>query len=155
MARTGSSYPSTDAGWQTWQAPFGGVAGSPDTYFDTLGLDYSVTVSDSPIDLRMAIYTIDINPNSNCLELTLTTQPVINDFVQVLEGTFYRTAYLYYPSTPGEGLSEISWLFLPTVVGDETVFDENSLKFVAPVDMYNPTDTYDKYLVFPKSNILV
>ena len=151
----GSSYPSTDAGWQTWQAPFGGVTGSPNTYFDTLGLDYSVTVSDSPIDLRMAIYTIDINPNSNCLELTLTTQPVINDFVQVLEGTFYRTAYLYYPSTPGEGLSEISWLFLPTVVGDETVFDENSLKFVAPVDMYNPTDTYDKYLVFPKSNILV
>ena len=151
----GSSYPSADAGWQTWQAPFGGVTGSPDTYFDTLGLDYSVTVSDSPIDQRMAIYTIDINPNSNCLELTLTTQPVVNDFVQVLEGTFYRTAFLYYPSTPGEGLTEISWLFLPTVVGNETVFDENSLKFIAPVDMYNPTDTYDKYLVFPKSNILV
>jgi hypothetical protein len=37
----------------------------------------------------------------------------------------------------------------------ETVFDGNSLKFIAPVDMYDPTDTYDKYLVFPKSNILV
>ena len=151
----GSSYPTSDAGWQTWQAPFGGISGIPDTYFDTLGLDYSVTVSNSPVDLRMAIYTISINPLTNCLSLTLTTQPVVDDYVQILEGSFYRTAFLYYPTTPGEGLSEISWLFLPTVVTDETVFDGNSLKFVAPVDMYDPTDTYDKYLVFPKSNILV
>jgi hypothetical protein len=103
----------------------------------------------------MAIYTITINPLSGCLNLTLTTQTQIDEYVQVLDGSFYRTAFLYYPSTPGEGLTEISWLFLPTVVTDETVFDGNSLKFVAPVDMYDPTDTYDKYLVFPKSNILV
>jgi hypothetical protein len=37
----------------------------------------------------------------------------------------------------------------------ETVFDSNSLKLIEPVDMYDPTDTYDKYLVFPKTNILV
>ena len=37
----------------------------------------------------------------------------------------------------------------------ETVFDDNSLKFAEPVDMYNPADTYDKYLIFPKRNILV
>lgn len=151
----GSSYPTADAGWQTWQAPFGGIPGMPNTYFDTLGLDYSVTVPNTPVDQRMAIYTISIDPLSGCLSLTLTTQPVIDEYVQITEGSFYRTAFLYYPSTPGEGLSEISWLFLPTVVTDETVFDGNSLKFVAPVDMYDPTDTYDKYLVFPKSNILV
>jgi hypothetical protein len=151
----GSSYPTTDAGWQNWQAPFGGVPGIPDTYFDTLGLDYSTTVPDTPIDQRMAIYTINIDPLSGCLNLTLTTQPAVDEYVQVLGGSFYRTAFLYYPTTPGEGLTEISWLFLPTVVTDETVFDGNSLKFVAPVDMYDPTDTYDKYLVFPKSNILV
>ena len=103
----------------------------------------------------MAIYTININPLSGCLNLTLTTQTQIDDYVQVLQGNFYRSASLYYPTTPGEGLSEISWLFLLTVVTDETVFDDNSLKFIAPVDMYDPTDTYDKYLVFPKSNILV
>jgi hypothetical protein len=154
----GSSYPTPDAGWQTWQAPFGGVLGIPDTYFDTLGLDYSTTVPGddlSTLDERMAIYTIDINPLSGCLNLTLITQTQIDEYVQVLEGDFYRSAFLYYPSVPGEGLSEISWLFLPTIVTAETVFDDNSLKFIAPVDMYDPTDTYDKYLVFPKSNILV
>jgi hypothetical protein len=37
---------------------------------------------------------------------------------------------------------------------DATVFDGNSLQFTAPVDMYNPTNEFDKYLVFPKRNIL-
>jgi hypothetical protein len=154
----GSNYPTPDAGWQTWLAPFGGVPGIPDTYFDTLGLDYSTTVPGddlSTLNERMAVYTININPLSGCLNLTLTTQTQIDDYVQILEGNFYRSALLYYPTTPGEGLTEISWLFLLTVVTDETVFDENSLKFIEPVDMYDPTDTYDKYLVFPKSNILV
>lgn len=35
-----------------------------------------------------------------------------------------------------------------------TYFDGNSLKFIAPVDMYTSGDEYDKYLVFPKRNIL-
>ena len=123
-----------------------------------MSLDYSTTVPGddlSTLNERMAIYTININPLSGCLNLTLTTQTQIDDYVQILQGTFYRSAFLYYPTTPGEGLTEISWLFLLTVVTDETIFDENSLKFIAPVDMYDPTDTYDKYLVFPKSNILV
>jgi hypothetical protein len=42
--------------------------------------------------------------------------------------------------------------------GEQTVFDGNSLKFIDPVDMYvgllpNP-QIYDKYLVFPKRNII-
>lgn len=41
------------------------------------------------------------------------------------------------------------------VVGeDPTVFDGNSLKFIDPVDMYSNSQDYDKYLVFPKRNIL-
>ena len=41
------------------------------------------------------------------------------------------------------------------VVGENpTVFDGNSLQFIAPVDMYTNTQAYDKYLVFPKRNIL-
>ena len=41
------------------------------------------------------------------------------------------------------------------VVGENaTTFDGNSLKFVAPVDMYNTTTTYDKYLKFPHRTIL-
>ena len=38
--------------------------------------------------------------------------------------------------------------------GVATVFDENSLQFIAPVDIYTNTNQYDKYLVFPKRNIL-
>ena len=59
----------------------------------------------------------------------------------------------------------MAWEFLPTVVRQETTFDKNSLLFIEPVDMstvavtpegtiYEPTDKYDKYLVFPKTNIL-
>jgi hypothetical protein len=39
--------------------------------------------------------------------------------------------------------------------GDPTTFDENSLRFVAPVDNFTTTDSFDKYLVFPRRNILV
>jgi hypothetical protein len=35
-----------------------------------------------------------------------------------------------------------------------TTFDNNSLKFIAPVDIYTNTQEYDKYLVFPKRTIL-
>jgi len=39
--------------------------------------------------------------------------------------------------------------------GTATTFDYGSIQFEAPVDMYDPSDRYDKYLVFPKANILV
>lgn len=35
-----------------------------------------------------------------------------------------------------------------------TVFDGNSLRFIVPVDMYTNTDAYNRYLLFPKKNIL-
>jgi hypothetical protein len=43
---------------------------------------------------------------------------------------------------------------IETVPGTQTVFDGDSVKFEAPVDMYSNTQIYDKYLVFPKRNIL-
>lgn len=145
----GSSYATIDDGWQDYSVLYG------DEYSpDGVGFSTSSTIPNSPVDQRMAIYTIGFDANG-LVTLTLTTQPVANDYVQVQRGNFYRTAFLYYPTSPGEGLTEISWLFLPTVVTTETVFDANSLQFIEPVDMYDPTDTYDKYLVFPKSNILV
>ena len=117
----------------------------------TLIFYFTDELAESP---RMAIYTITVDAFTLELNLTLTTNTSVNDFVQVQEGDEYRSAYLYYPAEPGPEMTEISWLFLPTVVTPETVFDGNSLKFITPVDMYDPTDTYDKYLVFPKSNIL-
>lgn len=42
-----------------------------------------------------------------------------------------------------------------TVVGlDPTTFDQNSMLFTVPVDMYSASDASDKYLVFPRVNIL-
>jgi hypothetical protein len=38
--------------------------------------------------------------------------------------------------------------------GEPTIFDQNSMQFTAPVDMYSSTQIYDKYLVFTKRNIL-
>ena len=40
------------------------------------------------------------------------------------------------------------------IPGPETVFDGSSIEFTVPVDMYSNTQIYDKYLVFPKRNIL-
>lgn len=40
------------------------------------------------------------------------------------------------------------------VPGPPTVFDGNSVEFTVPADMYSNTQIYDKYLVFPKRNIL-
>ena len=64
------------------------------------------------------------------------------------------TAYTNITGTNvvGSGVGAV-WDFV-SVPGTPTVFDYNSLQFTAPVDMYSNTNEYDKYLVFPKRNIL-
>jgi hypothetical protein len=44
---------------------------------------------------------------------------------------------------------------IQVVAGVQTRFDGGSMQFIAPVDMYSNTQEYDKYLVFPRRNILV
>jgi hypothetical protein len=39
--------------------------------------------------------------------------------------------------------------------GQKTTFDATSMRFEAPVDIYTNTNAFDKYLVFPRRNILV
>jgi hypothetical protein len=48
------------------------------------------------------------------------------------------------------------WYPVTTTVFDEqaTSFDDNSLQFNTPADKYGLTDEYNKYLLFPKTNIL-
>jgi hypothetical protein len=48
--------------------------------------------------------------------------------------------------------NEVDWL--NDYNGDPTIFDGGSLKFIAPVDMYSNTQAYDKYLLFPRRDIL-
>lgn len=150
----GSNYPTTDDAWQDYIFPY------DSTGYDTAGTEFdeAVTIPNgdgSSQNERMAIYTISVDPETELVSLTLTTQTEENEFVQIRRGNFYRSAQLRYPTSPGAGLSEISWLPLETVVTTETIFDGGSIAFEEPVDMYDPTDQYDKYLVFPKTNILV
>jgi hypothetical protein len=106
---------------------------------------------------RMAIYTIHIL-NDGILELELDLQTVANDYVTSSQGSKYPAgALLYHPGQPVGTLSRVNWqplIAATAVITLETTFDHNSLQFIEPVDMYDPTDEYDKYLVFPKINIL-
>ena len=147
----GSNYPTVDEAWQNYIYPYGS------TGYDSDDFDEAVLIpggDGSTLDLRMYIYTITVDPLDNIVTLTPTTATESNDYVQIERGSFYRSAELYHASSPGPGLTEISWLPLVTVVTEETLFDMGSVAFEDPVDMYDPTDAYDKYLVFPKTNIL-
>jgi hypothetical protein len=104
---------------------------------------------------RLAVYQITVDPVTTVVRLSLVGQTATGDFVQVQRGSRYRSAQLYIPNSPGTGLTRISWLPLTTVVTEETTFDQGSVEFIEPVDMYNPGEINDKYLVFPKTNILV
>lgn len=147
----GSSYPTTADAWQNYLYPFDSGG------FDATGeaFDEATLVPNFPTNERMAIYTIAVDPVTTIVTLTLTQQPVAFNWVQINRGNEYQSAQLYYPSSPGPNLTQISWLPLVTVVENETLFDGGSVAFEEPVDMYDPTDRYDKYLVFPKANILV
>jgi hypothetical protein len=71
-------------------------------------------------------------------------------------GTWGNYNLAYTTFTPVTWVDDIAdpIVWTNTYNGEQTVFDGNSLKFIAPVDMYPPTQIYDKYLVFPKRNIL-
>lgn len=147
------NYTSVDEAWQDYLYPFDTID------YDASGtaFDEAVTVPGgdfSTVDQRMAIWTISVDPATQVVTLTLAQQTVENDYVQVVRGDQFRSAFLRYPGAPGPGLTRISWLPLSTVVTPETIFDGGSMAFEVPVDMYNPTDRLDKYLVFPKADIL-
>jgi hypothetical protein len=111
---------------------------------------------------RMDIYEVSIQPSVNnepaIVLLNPLQQVAPNNYVQVTQGATYNTAQLYRPTAPGSGLTLINWqslITVITVIGNETTFDEASMQFIDPVDMYDTSDALDKYLVFPKQNILV
>jgi hypothetical protein len=104
---------------------------------------------------RMAIFTITVNPTTTLVTLTPTTLSTETQYVQITRGTQFAGQQLYYPTSPAEGYTVVNWIQVPESSVDETTFDQGSMAFEAPVDMYDPTDRYDKYLVFPKANILV
>lgn len=111
---------------------------------------------------RMDIYEISIQPATLTDPAVVTLQPIFqvapNRYLTVSQGQTYATAQLYRPTAPGAGLTLINWqslITVITVIGNETTFDQASMQFIDPVDMYDTSDALDKYLVFPKQNILV
>ena len=107
----GSSYATVDAAWQDYVSLYGDI-------YDSEGFSESITIPDDDgagNNPRMAIYTISIGADQ-IVTATLTTNTAANDYVVVQKGNFYRSASLYHSSAPGEGLTRISWLPLPTVV---------------------------------------
>jgi hypothetical protein len=103
----------------------------------------------------MGIYTISVDPITTIVTLTLTTQTDPYDWVTVQRGISYAGANLYYPDVPESGYQHVAWQPVIPDVETGTTFDEGSMQFIDPVDMYDPGEEYDKYLVFPKRNILV
>jgi hypothetical protein len=104
---------------------------------------------------RMAVFTITVDPVTTLVTLAPTTLSTETQYVQINRGTQFAGQQLYYPTSPAEGYTVVNWIQVPESNVDETTFDQGSMAFEAPVDMYDPTDRYDKYLVFPKANILV
>lgn len=103
---------------------------------------------------RMGIFTIDVDPVTTIVTLTLTEQTDPFDWVSIQRGTTYTGAELYYPPIPDSGDRRVNWQPLIPDVSTGTIFDGGSMQFIEPVDMYNPTDSNDKYLLFPKQNII-
>lgn len=108
---------------------------------------------------RMAIYTVSIDAVSGIVNLALGTQTVTDDYVSSSQGQKYtNSTLLYRPAIPQQSLTFVNWqplITATTLVSNETIFDGGSVSWVEPVDMYDPTDALDKYMVFPKTNILV
>lgn len=102
---------------------------------------------------RMGVWQINVS-SSGIVTLALVTDTLTNDYVTITDGDRYKTAQLYRPSVPGPGLTLINWQPLPSALAAETIFDGGSLRFIAPVDMYTNTQEFDRYLVFPKRNII-
>lgn len=106
-------------------------------------------------DTRMAIYTISVDPTTAIVTLTPTQLTAPTQYTQIVRGRRSAGAQLYYPISPAQGYTLINWLSVPESSSNETTFDGASMAFEQPLDMYDPTDRDDKYLVFPKANILV
>ena len=115
-------------------------------------------------NIRMSIWQVTITPGTtpnvdDIITLTPITQTVTNDFITSSQGLRYATGTLLYrPGTPQQDLTRVNWqplITATTIISSETIFDGGSIQFVQPIDMYDPTDRFDKYLVFPKANILV
>lgn len=94
-------------------------------------------------DLTITVLDVGVVGNITYYSLTGQAEPLT-------QGNIYYNI----PATLISGTGSGSTWDLEIASGEVTTFDQNSMQFTAPVDIYGVTDQYNKYLVFPKTNIL-
>ena len=145
---------STASGSMTVNSSYFAVSETPGGSNETLTTaSGSMTVNFG--NTRMAIWTISVDPDTTLVTLTPSTLTAETQYIQINRGQQYAGQQLYYPTSPAQGYTVVAWIDVPASNTTETIFDGGSMAFIQPVDMYDPTDRDDKYLVFPKANILV
>jgi hypothetical protein len=149
---------------QAWEPPAAATTFDIDLHYQAPGAANTIIFSGGTgyaVGDRLRIPGSVLDGDAGVNDLHLTVNTVSN--VGTIQGAFYRgTAALLtqdnvYTNVPsvnvtGSGTGA-TWDFV--VSGNEvTEFDGGSMQFVAPVDMYGPTQIYDKYLAFPRRTIL-
>ena len=133
----------------TWyDPPFDNGGYSSDLYDES----FVIPGEFSLVNQRLSIYTMTVtDTNQVTLEEVELTQ--VNDSVTIRLGNDFAGEQLYIPSSP-VGTLYRNWVPIPADPETQTIFDGGSTRFIAPADQYITTDVFDKYLLYPKTNIL-
>jgi hypothetical protein len=90
---------------------------------------------------------------TNCVNVTTTSGIIVNVTISG-QGDFEAKGQTYNNVSgtriSGVGVGAVFSVSVP----NSTIFDDGSLLFTSPVDNYGLTDQYNKYLLYPKYNIL-
>ena len=103
---------------------------------------------------RMSIWTISVNSGTNIISLSKTTDTVTNNYIKITEGLAYGSNFLYFPTSSAPGLRYVNWQFTNFDDTDQTLFDGGSTRFISKADNYVSDDRLDKYVLYPKHNII-
>jgi len=103
---------------------------------------------------RMSIWTISVNSETNIITLTKTTDTTTNDYIKITEGLSYGNSFLFFPTSSAPGLRFVSWQHTNFEDTVETLFDGGSTRFISKADVYVSDDKFDKYVLYPKHNII-
>lgn len=116
----------------------------------------SVTYTGNGVEYK---FPITLLPGTGTVIVTVNGSAV--DYATDFEVNYGRLPnYVIFTSPPANGdsiiiyqIGDIDVTDTTGPIGTKTTFDQDSMQFIAPVDMYTNTQEYDKYLVFPYRTI--
>lgn len=103
---------------------------------------------------RMSIWTISVDTDTTIISLTKTTDTDTNDYIKVTEGLAYGSNFLFFPTSSAPGLRYVNWQYANFEDTDQTLFDGGATRFISKADNYVSDDRLDKYVLYPKHNII-